>query len=106
LRETAKYLLKGVLVAIIYVLPYMYNLYKPYEIYCSVNDKSIPMWCHKLIPDAYSYIQQEYWDVGLFNSYKPSKALFIFFGLQGVLLMGVWMWLWITNKSQIKRDVK
>ncbi|TPX49451.1 hypothetical protein SeMB42_g01558 [Synchytrium endobioticum] len=40
-----------------------------YSSFCAGTSQSVRPWCHKLLPFIYSFVQQHYWDVGLFNYY-------------------------------------
>lgn len=58
----------GVAIGIIYLLPFALSLWIPYKNYCKIYNGS---WCQSLVPNAYSYIQEKFWDVGFLHSYQP-----------------------------------
>lgn len=37
-------------------------------------------------PNIYSYVQEKYWNVGLFNYFQRSNSIFILIGLPAILL--------------------
>jgi len=42
--------------------------------FCGGNAEDIPPWCSGILPNVYSYIQKEYWDVG-FMKYWQLKQI-------------------------------
>ncbi|KAF7456887.1 GPI mannosyltransferase 2 [Cryptosporidium felis] len=54
------------------VSPFISYLIYSYYRYCVKNPMSRP-WCHSLIPNIYSFVQNEYWDNGIFNYWRIEK---------------------------------
>ncbi|KAH8741229.1 multi-pass transmembrane protein [Cryptosporidium ryanae] len=57
---------------VISVSPFLAHLTFSYLRYC-INPTSPRPWCHKFIPDIYSFVQSEYWNNGPFNYWKIQK---------------------------------
>ena len=66
---------------------------KPYLNYCA-NFVEYPLavrpsFCQSMIPNAYTYIQDKFWDVGFLTSWQPRKAFFVIWGIPMLVLMFV-----------------
>lgn len=77
----------AILVIIIFIIPYASVIYYPYTLYC--KGSHVAPWCSYTIPNIYTYIQDKHWEVGFLRSFVPRRAIFIFWGMFGVIIMGI-----------------
>ncbi|KAF4976309.1 hypothetical protein FZEAL_6994 [Fusarium zealandicum] len=59
----------GLLVAVGFVAPQVI----PYIRYCGGEDGDLRPWCTRLIPSIYTFVQEEYWDVGFLKYWTPNQ---------------------------------
>ena len=52
-------------------LPFLAHNYEAYRKFCPSS--SPPAWCHNTLPLVYPYVQNVYWDVGLFNYWQLNQ---------------------------------
>ncbi len=67
------------------VAPFVFHLVFSYNNLC-IQNINFPSICDSSFPNMYSYIQQKYWNVGLFNYFTSSNALFIAIGAPAIIL--------------------
>ena len=85
LSSSLRYLLKGVTFLFFMVSPFVFHLLLSYNNVC-IENISPPSICLCSFPNIYSYIQEKYWNVGIFNYFTPSNALFIAIGTPAIIL--------------------
>ena len=85
LSSSLRYLLKGVTILLFMISPFVFHLLLSYNNVCIENISPTSI-CLSSKPNIYSYIQEKYWNVGLFNYITPSNALFIAIGTLAIIL--------------------
>jgi phosphatidylinositol glycan class V len=83
--STLSYLLKGTIILLLMVAPFVFHLVFSYNNLC-IQNINFPSICDSSFPNMYSYIQEKYWNVGLFNYFTSSNALFIAIGAPAIIL--------------------
>lgn len=74
----------------------------PYYLYCYENseliDQKKPQWCSDTIPNAYDYNQNEHWNVGFLQQYRPSRIIFIYWGMHSLIIGAMLIWVFLKEK--------
>ncbi|CAD8106855.1 unnamed protein product [Paramecium primaurelia] len=102
-KQVIATIIEAIPIALIYLLSIGIMLYLPYKNYCQQNEME---WCKSIIPYAYGYIQKNFWDVSFLSSYKIRKLFFIYWGIQGILIQGFWLYKWMTKSCTIKNNIQ
>jgi GPI mannosyltransferase 2 len=72
-RKNFMFLVKKSFLTILYSLiavsGFIGHLAYGYDQYCNIPNPTRP-WCNSRIPNLYSFVQKEYWNVGLFNYFQ------------------------------------
>ena len=91
IKECTKIIGIGILILISMNIPYFLVMRNPYETYCinfqvyELAEK--PVFCQNLLPNAYTYIQDKFWDVGFLTSWQMNKIFFVIWGIPMLGLM-------------------
>lgn len=64
---------KILLLSIIFLAPFSLIQYNVYNQHCRTPTTNIPSFCNSTLPNSYSYIQKEYWNVEPFSFIKNNK---------------------------------
>ena len=91
--EGFKIIAIGIVILILMNIPYVVVMRMPWKTYCKdfieYPGAEKPSFCNSMIPNAYTYIQDKFWDVGFMTSWQPRKAFFVIWGIPMLVLMGV-----------------
>jgi len=91
LNECVRIIGIGIIILFSMNIPYFIVMKHPYEIYCTNFQKydfaENPSFCQSLIPNAYTYIQDKFWDVGFLTSWQVRKTFFVIWGIPMLILM-------------------
>ena len=100
---------------ILVLLPFVCFQYFAYNTYCveDLHTKEEHHWCHKTLPNSYSYIQSHYWNVGPFRYFEPKQIPNFVLAFPSILLSyaaigsffktaykGRWQFLWNILKER------
>lgn len=76
---------KTLLYSLISVSGFLAFQYFGYDQFCKINNPTRP-WCFYSIPNIYSFVQKEYWNVGLFNYFTFNQIPNFLFALPMIMI--------------------
>ena len=80
-------LFKTIIYSSISISTFLGFQYYAYSIYCLIDNPTRP-WCKSKIPNIYSFVQKEYWNVGWFNYYTVNNIPNFLFALPIIIICG------------------
>lgn len=82
-----KRILYGGFLTAVGVAPFIFHQYNAYASFCSESAQAPRPWCHDRLPLVYTFVQSEYWNVGLFRYWTPQQLPNIILAVPVLLLL-------------------
>ncbi|CAH7669403.1 GPI mannosyltransferase 2, partial [Phakopsora pachyrhizi] len=105
-------LIENLTLTLVTISPFIYDQLRAYKIFCSRGEKITEVgliedreWCTRLIPMIYTFVQEKYWDVGLFKYWNVKQVpLFILSSpMYLISIIGTLNYFYINRINHCKR---